>query len=155
MEREKKQVNLYLVSSLKGPKRRSGAYGYVLERKTSKGTATLTNVKAVEDSTEHQSLLIAMLEAAKRLNEPCDLTIYTDDGYIDSAITTWIPQWQQSEWMNKKGTPVADADKWQQFYSITSGHRIEVILKETHEYHDWLMRETDSVAKGNPFRPPG
>ncbi len=154
MEREKKQVNLYLVSSLKGPKRRNGAYGYVLERKTSKGTATLTNVKAVEDSTEHQSLIIAMLEAAKRLNEPCNLTIYTDDGYIEAALTTWIAQWQQSEWTNKKGMTVADADKWQQFCDVMSENTImEVIVKEEHEYHDWLMRETESVAKGNPFCP--
>lgn len=150
---ERKQVNLYLATSLKGPKRRDGAYGWVLERKTAKGAATLSNVKTISTSTEHQSLLTAMLEAAKRLNEMCDITVYTDDEYMGSALSRWMEQWAAAGWMNKRGTPVADADRWQELYDVLNGQNITVELKENHEYHDWLEREVMEVAKGKAFTP--
>ena len=84
-----KEVRLYIETSIRGPRRQTGAYAYVLEYRAAAGPVTLTEVKAIPDTTEHQSLCMGILAAVKRLKS-CDLTICTSSGYIQAVFECWI-----------------------------------------------------------------
>lgn len=79
-------VNIITQSGIKTVKPKNGAVGYVLETQTSKGPATLSRVFTVSGQTMNASELTALIEALKRLREPCALTIYTESTYIAGAI---------------------------------------------------------------------
>lgn len=142
---ERKEVNLYIDTSIRGPKRKMGAYGYVLETQTAAGPATLTKVEKTEcESTEHQSLCMALLKALKRIRTECKLILYTDSEYIGAAFTKgWLTEWHQSGWNTKKGTPVANAELWEPISETVQRLEVQVKVKEEHSYKEWLRREVE------------
>lgn len=151
---ELKTVNLYIDTSIRGAVRKAGAYGYVLERQTNAGPATFTMVKRLEETTEKQSLCVAIKDALGHLRQQCFIYVYTDSPYIKSVFERgWLQYWKENEWKNKKGLPVADADKWMEVADLLVGHQIRVEHGASHEYRMYLQREVAAVAAGQPFTP--
>lgn len=148
-----KEVNIYIETSIRGPRRRAGAYGYVLETYTAAGAATLTDIKPLPETTEAQSLAMALAEALGRLRASCSLKIYTQSSYIQSVLMHWLKDWQVNGWMNKKGNEVADAETWQKTAELLNAHLYGVVVGAAHSYQEYLQRETAAVATGRPFRP--
>lgn len=129
------RVNIYTMTDIRGPRRRDGIYVYLLEAPTDKGPATCQAFKKIEDATENRAELTAVVEALKRLNQKCDLDIYTDSEYIFSAIEkNWIGQWQENGWINAKGREIANSDLWRQMAELLSGNRCLIHVKEHHPY---------------------
>lgn len=150
---ELKTVNLYIDTSVKGPRRAAGAYGYVIESMTAAGAATYTNIKRIEETTGHRSLLTAILEAAGHLTKNCYICLYTDSEWIKSAIGSWMPVWRENGWKNKKGREVPDVGQWKKLDEYMKIHHINVMVDTDHEYWIYLERETASVAAGKAFTP--
>ena len=150
---ERKTVNIYIDTSVKGPRRTAGAYGYVIESMTAAGAATFTNVKRQEETTEHKSLLTAILEAVGHLRMNCDICLYMDCTWMESAIIKWMPGWRDNGWKNKKDTEVADAELWKQLDACMNEHNITVQASTEHEYWIYLEREVAAVAAGKAFTP--
>lgn len=148
-----KEVNLYIETSIRGPRRCAGAYGYVLETYTAAGAVTLTNFKRMPETTESQSLALALEEALMRLKEGVRLNIYTQSAYIGCVLKSWIPEWSRNGWKNKRDKPVADADTWQKVAELLKANDFFVTVGAQHQYQDYLMRESESVAAGKPFNP--
>ncbi len=142
---ELKEVNLYIDTSIRGPKRKVGAYGYVLEYNAAAGPVTRTKVEKTEyETTEHQSLCRALLEAIKRINTQCRLNIYTESDYISSVFSNhWLSEWYYNGWQTKKNTPVANAELWEEICEIIRHLDVQVKLKEDHSYKEWLRREVE------------
>ena len=145
---ELKEVNLYIDTSIRGPKRKAGAYGYVLEYKAAQGPVTRTKVEKTEyETTEHQSLCRALLEALKRINTQCRLVIYTDCEYIGSVFSNhWISEWYYNGWQTKKNTSVANAELWKEIEEIVRHLDVQVKVKEDHTYKEWLRREVEAAG---------
>lgn len=143
---EIKTVNLYIDTSVRGPRRKRGAYGFVLETITAKGPATCTKVTKLEETTEHQSLCLAIREALQRIKKPCRVVVHTQSEYTIAAIKFWLQTWKDSNWINGKGKEVADAESWQE---IASRYEIELdaVSDNTHQYREWLRSETERAAK--------
>lgn len=143
---EIKTVNLYIDTSVRGPRKINGAYGFVLETSTAAGPATFTKVTKLDETTEHQSLCKAIREALQRIKKPCRVVVHTQSEYIVAAIKFWLQTWKDSDWLNAKGKEVADADSWQE---IASRYEIELdaVIDITHQYKEWLCSETKRAAK--------
>lgn len=138
-------VNLYIASSVKGPCRRKGSYGYVLEctsRPPSSKNPTMETAY-IGDTTENHALLCAIHEAAGRIHSECFLTVYTDSPYMAAALSRYLPDWEANGWLTKKGKPVADAGLWAETSGRlgAAGSRVYVALKHTHAWRNLLAYE--------------
>lgn len=141
------EVNLYVIGNVRGPRRQAGAGMYLLEAKTPKGTITRDKIISLEETTENQLTLAVMDEALGRINRPVRLTIWMDCEYVAGAMKQeWPQRWEKDGWLNSKGRPVTDAEKWQSVLGKIREHEVFVIVNERHEYWNWMKRELDKVA---------
>ncbi|MCM1387832.1 MAG: hypothetical protein NC231_10920 [Bacillus sp. (in: Bacteria)] len=141
------KVNVYIYTTIKSPRKRQGAYTYLLESETSKGTATRSATEFLENVTAHQAELMALTAALKRICKHCDLTIYTDSVYVPSCVGKWLDKWQQDNWINAKGQPVANMEEWQDLACLLNEHSYHFVLGENHSYHEWLKAESERAEK--------
>lgn len=137
-----KKVDIYIDTSIKGPRRRSGWYTYIIAADTAAGTADLGDTVMVEDTTENQITLIALETVLKRIKKPCSLVLHLENNYTAAAlINKWPEQWRYGGWMTARNKPVCDAEKWQSILSLLNAHEFEVVLKQPHTYRDWMKRK--------------
>lgn len=140
-----KELNIYLESGIKGPRRRDGVVGYIIEWKTDKGPATLTDFKCVEDASENRAVLIGMTAALSRIKEKCILNVYTSSNYLymgfekDRRVKKWI----ENGWKTAAGSEVKNRDKWEEMLILLNGSLHSYHLNEKNEYSEWLARETE------------
>ena len=140
-------VNIYIQSSIKGPAKRSGIVGFVIEAE-GHSDRTITQFGRVSDVAENESYLIAMKYALKRLTKPCGLVIWMDNTYISSAFEqNWIEKWQENDWKNARGKRVSQ--NWKETLILLNGRDILFRIKEKHEYKTWLTEEVERRAKKN------
>lgn len=142
-----RRVNIYTVTTIKGPGRKTGTYTYLLEYETSKGAATLTKSGIFEEVTENQAEIKVLLEAASRLNEPCNLTIFTESNYLKSGVDDWLEKWKSAGWKNSKGKEIANSEEWKQIAKLIGLHQIIIKSKEAHSYRNWMIQETEKREK--------
>lgn len=136
------QVNIYIYQTIKGPARKAGAYAYVLETEINGKTATLTKIDKLEAMTENKAELTVILESLKRLRKECLVTIIGAKGYIIQG-NELLERWKEAGWKNAKGKEIANKDEWQQFLEYKEKYCIEVVGESTHEYLQWMERETE------------
>lgn len=145
-----RQVDIYLDTSIRGPRRANGGYMYILAYKTTKGTADCGNYKRLEDTTQNQLNLKALEEALGRLNGPCELTIWTDCKYIASALNSkWYEAWGANDWKTAKGQNVSDAETWIKVIDLLAIHSFKLRYNESHEYKAWMKKEIERKVKEN------
>lgn len=140
-------VNIYIQSSIKGPAKRSGIVGFVIEAE-GRSDRTITQFGRVSDVAENESYLIALKYALKRLTKPCELVIWMDNTYISSAFEqNWIEKWKENDWKNARGNQVSQ--NWKETLILLNGRDILFRIKEKHEYKTWLTEEVERRAKKN------
>ena len=141
---DKRQVNIYIATGIKGPQKRRSSYIYLLETRKANGeNYDKWQWMAMEgETTENQAAVYALEAALNRITCPCRLTIWTDCVYLAAALENrWYETWREHDWSNKKGQPVADVDKWRRIENLLNVHEFEVRAGEHHEYSDWMRRE--------------
>lgn len=77
-----RELNIYLETGIRGPRRRDCVIGYVIEWKTPKEPVTLSNFKVFRGLTENRAVLCAATAALSRIKEKCVLNIYTSSNYL-------------------------------------------------------------------------
>ena len=141
-------INIYTYTDIRGPRRRDGAFAYVLEMLTDKGAATLTNVKEIGNATENRAELTAIWKAVERLKRPCTLSIYTNSSYAVAAFKNkWVDKWRENSWFNAKGDPVANAEEWKNLLDLLDEHEFQFFLKEPHSYMEWMKMEVEKKRR--------
>ena len=119
---------------------------YLLEVKTPKGTITKDNIIKLPDTSENHLTLTMLDEALSRIKWGVKLTIWTDCKYVAGAIEqAWAQKWERDGWVNSKGKPVADSDKWQSILGKIRIHDVSVKYNDKHEYLQWMTRELEKV----------
>lgn len=146
-----KQVNIYTQTSFRRPRKGDGWIGYVLEMQTGAGPATLSHFVQLEDVTRHQAELLSVCKALERMTKPSEITIYTDSLFVFSGLNGWVEQWQQNDWNNSRGEPVAYREEWQQLLELAKPHKITV-KNEEHGYREWLKSELARRAEVAPVQ---
>ena len=142
------EVSIYLYTTIRGPGKKSGAFIYILEFKTDKGPVTLTKAEPIEDATECQAELKALIGALKRLTRQCDLKIYTDSAHLAAAFNQgWLENWINNDWKNSKGESVANMSEWQEVLDLLGLDLIEFHVKKEHTYYKWMRAEAEKTIK--------
>ena len=141
------KVNIYIYTTVKSPRKKQGAYTYILEAATSKGDATRSATEQLENVTAHRAELIALAAAIKRICKHCDLTIYTDSVYVPSCVEKWLDKWQQEDWTNAKGHPVANMEEWKDLACLLNEHSYRFVVGEKHSYYEWMKSESERAEK--------
>lgn len=144
-------VDIYIDTSLKGPRRKDGSCLYILSFTTAKGlTADLGQWIRVEDTTENQLTLLGLEAALSHLREPCRLILHLECTYLASALESrWYEKWREAGWMNAKNVPVRDAEIWCTIEYLLNAHEFQVCLKQPHTYREWMHRELTWKAERN------
>lgn len=137
-----KELNIYLESGIKGPRRRNGVVGYIIEWKTEKGPATLTKFECVEDVAENRAVLSGLTAALSRIKEKCILNIFTSSDYLYLGLEIRVEKWRANGWKTANGKEVENKDKWQETLNLLNGSLYFFRLNEKSEYSEWLARET-------------
>lgn len=142
---EMKVVDIYIDTSVKGPKRQDGKALFILAFVTASGkTADRGNWVHKEDTTENQLTLLALEAALKHLKAACYLVIHLECNYAAAALTNgWIQEWKNNGWQTAKKKPVSDAEIWQSILSLLEKHEFEVELGQEHTYRAWMKRELE------------
>lgn len=140
------KVNIYLYTTIKGPRVREGSYTYILEYMTEKGPVTLTKQDSIT-ATENRAHLLILIKALERLRHPCELEVYTDSEYIRSGAVKWLKDWERRGWMTKKDRPVANKEEWQQASELLSRHLVTFCIGEKHSYREWIVADTEKREK--------
>ena len=137
------KVDIYIETSIKGPRRRKGWYASVLEYQTRRnGIQTRTDFGVQEDTTYSQSGLLAMINALKRLNASCIVTIHTDNTFVKNMVDRNIlKEWKRNGWLNASGDTVANKKEWQELERLMTGHKVTFSHEDRNDYSAWMQEE--------------
>jgi ribonuclease HI len=109
------------------------------------------------DTTNNKMELTAAIEALESLKEPCSVKLCTDSAYVKNGITKWIRGWKKNGWRTSNGTPVKNADLWQELDGLCRRHKVQWTWVAGHAGHpenercDCLARS--QIEKSRYFRP--
>lgn len=89
----------------------------------------------VEETTNNQMELQAVIEGLKALKKPCQLAIYTDSKYVIDGFTKWMTGWKQRGWKKSDKSPVLNQELWKELDSISQNHEVEWNWVKGHSGH--------------------
>ena len=136
------KVRIFLMTSYKGLRKATGWYIGITEYETAKGSATIETFDQMKDVTANQLALTGLIKALERLNKPCELEIFTDSKYLESALTQgWLKKWQEAGWKTAKGEEVKNADLWRALIEAIAPHSVDIRYQVKTEYSEWQRRE--------------
>ncbi len=141
-----KEVNVYLHTTVRCPRKGCGAYTYVLEMKMGNANKTLTHTEAIIGMTAHQAELTMLVAALKRIFQKCRLTIYTDSKYLAAGAEKWLKGWKLHGWNNAKGDPVANMEQWQELSCLLEAHTYHFVVGGRHDYYEWMRSESERAG---------
>ena len=100
-----------------------------------------------EQTTNNRMELTAVIEALKALKTNCNITLYTDNKYVMSGITEWMPNWKRNNWKtaNKKND-VKNVDLWLLLDELIKKHEIRWVWVKGHNGHPENER-VDTLAR--------
>lgn len=137
-----KEVTIYTdgaCSGNPGP----GGWGAILQygghvKEISGGEKTTTN---------NRMELTAVIEALKRLKEPCRVKVYSDSAYLVNCFrNNWIGGWQKNGWKTSKNQPVENRELWEELLELMKVHQVEYFKVKGHSDND-LNNRCDELAR--------
>ena len=78
-----------------------------------------------EKTTNNQMELLAAIMGLKKLNEPCEVNLFTDSSYVFNAFAqNWIYGCMKNGWQTSKKEPVKNIELWKELLSLSKYHKI-------------------------------
>lgn len=87
------------------------------------------------DTTNNRMEMTAVIRALAALNEPCEVTLYSDSKYVIDGITKWVHGWKKRGWINASKKPVLNADLWHDLVEQAARHKISWNWVRGHNGH--------------------
>lgn len=140
-----RDINIYMASSIRSPKKQKGIGMYVLEAIMTKGPVTSTKEMRMEAS-KNEAEIILLEDALSRLKEPCRVTIYTNDNFVAMGINN-LKTWKENDWKTSRGTEVKNSERWKHIAEKLTDCVYICMLGEPHAYRAWLTAEIDRRLK--------
>ena len=134
-------VNLYVETNIKGVGKKKGKYIYLLETETSKGLATIHDIKEIE-ATKDVAELTALVAAVSRLNnkKPCELNVYVTSESLMNNLRHYLKGWAKRNFCKADGRRLSCWELWKEVWDKTTIHDMRVYNK-THSYSSWLLKQ--------------
>lgn len=136
-----KTVSIYIMTGHKSPSITIAALGYVLEYVTSENKPVTRSEFINKPDTANGAATTALQLALRRIKQPCTLAIYMDNTYVALSLQKWMYEWAQNEWKGKKGGEIKHLEQWKEIFEISKNMTIEMHIRETHQYYDWMVSE--------------
>ena len=92
-------------------------------------------------TTNNRMELKAVIEALKRLKEPCEIELFSDSTYVLKGINEWLNNWIKKDFKNVK-----NEDLWREFIEVSRGHKINVNWIKGHSGH-MENEKCDTISK--------
>lgn len=134
-------VNLYVDTNINGVGKKKGKYIYLLETETSKGPATVYDIKEVE-ATKDVAEIEAIVAAVKRLNpNSCtELNIYVTSRMLMTNLNDYLSRWAAHNFLGANGKRLSRWEDWQTIYENTQKIHMRA-YNNTHSYSKWLLKQ--------------
>ena len=142
------RVNIYIQIENAQQRQAKRKFAYVIECVGKSGTTRQDRETGQIEGTYHSTTLFAMNRALKRLNQSCEVHIYTEDRFICNAFEHFISAWAAKEWKNSRGTDVENRAQWEELWKYTRGQLVKMELgqhKYTKELAEIMKEENENV----------
>nr|DAP37270.1 MAG TPA: ribonuclease HI [Caudoviricetes sp.] len=141
------RVNIYITTSIRGPAKRRGGYGYVIEFIKKDGSPiTRSEVGYEIEGTENKLVLTALKSALKRLTKSCSILVFTKCEHILSSFKNgWIFEWEKNNWTNVKGKKLSNWELWKEIKELSTMHKLS--FEGTDVKNPYEMWISDSIRK--------
>lgn len=143
------KVDVFIQTTAKGPAiKKHTEYMYVLKIVIN-GKEFIRNGKGtLENVTENQAKLQAIIHALMRFHENCEIRINTScEHVLNSCRNFWPQQWEKAGWTKANGKEVKNADLWQQYLNVSRGHVISWSNNKEHEFSKYMEYELKKMEK--------
>lgn len=141
------RVNIYITTSIRGPAKRNGGYGYVIEFIKKDGSQiTRSGVSYEIKATENKLVLMALKAALKRLTKRCSALVFTKCEYVLSSYKNeWISEWKKNDWTNARGAKLSNWELWRDIWELSTMHELSFESVDVkNPYEMWI---TDNIKK--------
>ena len=92
----------------------------------------------VQMTTNNRMELFAAISALKALNEPCNVTLYSDSSYLCNGFNNgWLYKWSKTGWLNSQKKAVENQDLWQELLNLSKIHKIAFIKVKGHSDNEY------------------
>lgn len=133
-------VNLYVETNIRGVGKKKGKYIYLLETETSKGLATIHDIKEIE-ATKDVAELTAIATATSRLTDKtCELNIYVTSEQLMHNLRHFLKGWAKKNFCKADGRRLSCWQLWKTVYENTNICDMRVYNK-SHSYSSWLLKQ--------------
>lgn len=141
-------VNIYIATTWKSPKQKSGAAMYLIEAVGKDGkTAKRQGAEKFENATETEAALTMLNTALKRFTKSAEIRVFTlSDGILRPIKNGWIQTWKENNFTTAKGKQIKHAELWKETIELLEQHEYE-FFKELAEYKLWMPRELEKYEK--------
>lgn len=100
---------------------------------------TRDRIAVLDETTENKATLEAVDEALGRIKRPVELEVWMDCEYVAAMIENgWPEKWEKAGWINSKGKPVTDWEKWSSVLGRIRLHTYRIHMGEHHAYAKWM-----------------
>lgn len=147
------KVNIYVVTTAKGPSKQKIA-GYFLIEHIKDGIPITKDGKLFRDKATGLELTLKLLINAVYLVSKANveyetLVIATKEPIIDNAFNKkWVDNWKESDWKNKKGCAISNSDDWQQLCELLDGlSKRYLFSNESTSYFNIMTRWSESYLR--------
>jgi ribonuclease HI len=97
-------------------------------------------------TTNNRMEMTAALKALETLDEPSDVTLYTDSSYVSRAFNDgWLDNWKSNGWRTASKKPVKNKDLWQKLLAATERHEVTWVWVKGHADNE-LNNRVDEMA---------
>ncbi len=101
-----------------------------------------------KDTTNNRMELFAVIQGLKQLNQPCEVTVFSDSAYVCNAfLENWITDWQANNWRTKSKDKVKNDDLWKLLLMQMEDHKVSFVKVKGHADNAYNNR-CDKLATG-------
>ena len=104
-------------------------------------------------TTNNRMELIAAIEAMSRLNQPCEVELWSDSRYlVDGLEKGWAKSWRSRGWKKKDGSPALNPELWERLLELCEKHDVTLRWVKGHAANEENNRcDEMAVAESRKF----
>lgn len=133
------RINIYIETDSETPRSTERWTGYILECFRN-GQAVTREHFEKRTGTYNETVLRTLIDAMKRINQPCEIHIVSRNSYVLSMIDRNLENWANREYRTAKGYLVKDHFHWAQLWKLIQGHMI-ICEPGENPYSSWMRGE--------------
>ena len=140
------KVNIYIETDEAGVRKQYRGYGAIVEFVLKSGAPETREDYGLEEATGNQIVLLALIEALKRLTKPCSITIYTNNRYVSENIRLGrIYEWFANGWKTVRNEQIANMKEWKELLPLIEGHELTFAHSKEHSYKKVMQGEIKKI----------